>query len=534
MNKVFLLGLDGGTWDILNLGISKGILPNFEKIIKKGSAGVLKSTIPCSTIPALPALFTGKNPGNLGVFGLKGHAGASVSLKNVEDLKIWDILNTYNYTSCVVNVSHAYPPIRINGIFVSGQPIPDPDSEFTFPQHLKKELPDFTVYDTGTKWQEWIKITTHPKDNKENILKYLIEKVDNKYRYFKNLSCKAEFVFLLFWIAGTDSIQHWLWGDNDTILKYYQHLDSILADIQKRFSDYTLLVISDHGFEEAHRYKFFVNSWLRNEGFLYTKGNKIINSLRDVAIKTLFPYRQTIKKIMDRLFYFESSLKNKAVDFSKIALPLDWNRSLAYGKESWGIRIVKDKVKNYEELRDNIMEKLRNLRDHSGNVIFKDIFRREDVFRGKYLDQVPDIVFLTTPKYNVSVVDPESYFSSNRIFGLRTDDFQRKRLFYGEHFNAVDGIFIACGESIEENFELKHSPNIIDIAPTILHLIGCAIPDDLDGKVLMNLFRKGSEPRRRAIEKQAPNFFTKPVAPRDLSKKEQEEIIEKLKGMGYF
>ena len=67
-NKLLLIGLDGGTWKLLKNWIDDGSLPNLARLYNEGSRGTLLSTIPSSTCPALPALFTGKNPGNIGIF----------------------------------------------------------------------------------------------------------------------------------------------------------------------------------------------------------------------------------------------------------------------------------------------------------------------------------------------------------------------------------------------------------------------------------------------------------------------------------
>jgi arylsulfatase A-like enzyme len=50
-----------------------------------------------------------------------------------------------------------------------------------------------------------------------------------------------------------------------------------------------------------------------------------------------------------------------------------------------------------------------------------------------------------------------------------------------------DGILIARGPSIQAGVQLG-KVQIIDIAPTLLHLFGVSIPQDMDGKVLAELF----------------------------------------------
>ena len=46
---------------------------------------------------------------------------------------------------------------------------------------------------------------------------------------------------------------------------------------------------------------------------------------------------------------------------------------------------------------------------------------------------------------------------------------------------------------------------IADVAPTLLHLLGIPIPQDMDGKVLQDLFEPGSPMAQRKIQWVAPS-----------------------------
>ena len=72
MEKVFVLGLDGATPDIMMSMIERGELPAFKEIIRRGGYGRLQSTIPPISPPAWTAFATGKNPGKNGILGFTG------------------------------------------------------------------------------------------------------------------------------------------------------------------------------------------------------------------------------------------------------------------------------------------------------------------------------------------------------------------------------------------------------------------------------------------------------------------------------
>ena len=66
--KVLVLGLDGGTWNIIDPLVKAGKLPTIANLIHNGFRGDLESSIPHVTFPAWKCYSTGKNPGKLGCY----------------------------------------------------------------------------------------------------------------------------------------------------------------------------------------------------------------------------------------------------------------------------------------------------------------------------------------------------------------------------------------------------------------------------------------------------------------------------------
>ena len=92
----------------------------------------------------------------------------------------------------------------------------------------------------------------------------------------------------------------------------------------------------------------------------------------------------------------------------------------------------------------------------------------------------------------------------------------------------MDGILIANGAGISSNHQFTESPNLIDLAPTILQLFDEKIPDDMDGRVLNELLLH----QRSAEYAPAMNFENKMDG--EYSDAEQKEIEERLAGLGYL
>ena len=67
-SRVFILGLDGASSNILFPAIDSGLLPNLGRLFNDGLSGELESSIPPYTCPAWVSSITGVNPGKHGVF----------------------------------------------------------------------------------------------------------------------------------------------------------------------------------------------------------------------------------------------------------------------------------------------------------------------------------------------------------------------------------------------------------------------------------------------------------------------------------
>ena len=66
--KVFVLGLDGATWDVLEPLARAGTLPNLARLMAQGASGTLELGLPAAQPGGLDGVMTGKNSGKHGVF----------------------------------------------------------------------------------------------------------------------------------------------------------------------------------------------------------------------------------------------------------------------------------------------------------------------------------------------------------------------------------------------------------------------------------------------------------------------------------
>src|SRR5262245_9718489 len=102
--KVFVLGLDGATWDVLEPLIQDGLMPNLARRREQGSSGSLHSVFPPLSPVAWTGVMTGKNSGRHGIFEFLEHRhdplrGRVNSSRAIESKLLWEIAGQYGKTT---------------------------------------------------------------------------------------------------------------------------------------------------------------------------------------------------------------------------------------------------------------------------------------------------------------------------------------------------------------------------------------------------------------------------------------------------
>ena len=145
-----------------------------------------------------------------------------------------------------------------------------------------------------------------------------------------------------------------------------------------------------------------------------------------------------------------------------------------------------------------------------------DVYRSLDRLLGDLLDLIGDEATLLIV----------SDHGASPVFGLFT-----YQSFVGGHEHSPPGLFIATGPGIRRGIELQGA-SIIDVAPTILKLLGLPTAESMHGGVLRDVLTP--EFANSALEKiESWDFLVERTVPRSDSKKLSEEQLEALKALGY-
>jgi predicted AlkP superfamily phosphohydrolase/phosphomutase len=113
-----------------------------------------------------------------------------------------------------------------------------------------------------------------------------------------------------------------------------------------------------------------------------------------------------------------------------------------------------------------------------GIKIVDRIWLREDLYRGPYTRDLPDISYS---------LDNFSYTSSS-MFAMPSNDIFSKPLTRKSGDHRLEGVFIAYGAGVKEGCVIEN-PSIMDVAPTILRFLNVQVPEEMDGRPLDEIFR---------------------------------------------
>jgi predicted AlkP superfamily phosphohydrolase/phosphomutase len=367
--KLIIIGLDCASPNLV-FDEFYNSLPNLRNIMENGVYNELKSTIPPITVPAWMSMFTGKDPGELGIYGFTNrrdygyYSHSLVSSKSINYKKIWDIFGEKDRKSIVVGVPLTYPPLPLNGYMISGFLSPSHKSEYTYPKNLKDELEKYVehfIFDV-----EEFRI-----ENKEKLLKDIYRMTDNHFKIFNYMIKNKPWDLTIMVEMGTDRIHHGFWAFHDkkhpkhriskfnsVIKDYYVYLDNKIGELLGNIKDeYDLIVVSDHGIKPMYG-GIAINDWLIRKGYLILKENP----------KTPL----SINKL----------IRNGKVDWKRTKV---WGNGGYHGKLFFNIKGREPKgiitKKELNKFKKQLINELKEITDENGNKIDTKVFEPWSIYK---------------------------------------------------------------------------------------------------------------------------------------------------------
>ncbi|HIJ71277.1 MAG TPA: hypothetical protein HPP87_07935 [Planctomycetes bacterium] len=365
--KTVITGLDGVPFGMIKYFADSGVMPNTSELISKGIFKRMCSSIPEVSCVAWSSMITGQNPAAHGIFGFMDLLPKSykMTFPNYSSLKSAPFWDEWAGESVIINVPGTYPVRQMNGVHIAGFVAIDFEKSI-YPKPLAADLKqmgyrlDVDAHKAHSDMDSFLADVDKTLSARIEAYRYLWDAV-NWQRFMLVFTC-------------TDRLMHFLWDAYENanhqyhsfFCDHFRKIDAVIGEIAGRMGKDDLFVMhSDHGFERLD-HEVHINYLLARDGFLQFKQDGEI----------------TLEKI-------SPDTKAFALDPARIHLNLK-------GKYPCG------SVEHSEA--EGILSQLESLfasLEVDGRKVIRDIYRKEQIYSGPYLDDGPDMILVAAEGFDL-------------------------------------------------------------------------------------------------------------------------------------
>ncbi|MEE4311954.1 MAG: alkaline phosphatase family protein [candidate division KSB1 bacterium] len=517
-SRVVLLGLDGATWRIIDKMMEAGRLPNFSRMMKRGSYGNLRSLEYAVSPRVWTSIATGKVEEKHGIFDFYN------TIKDLNAKRIWDILfERYGDTATVFYWYLTWPP----------------------PEDFKNVMvPGFLARDSRTVPEKYafikdIEITQKMKiqESYNNVgLIYYIKQALNAWR--NGLKLRTMFKALTFMIGRKINNYSELESFHKLmVLKYHIHTDVFLKIMKKDPSDFSAIIIPQPD-QLGHKYWHFMEP----EDFEQRTGNK-------VSEKDIKRYGNVMWDMYDKIDRFIGDVYKTLNDDDLICVLSDHG----FGPVKEIYASLKIKSKEFLELLGL------GGAAHCVSLGFSYFIQIDDADKSDKLDQIKTVI------ENITLQDEKKKLfevskNNDKEIVIKLQDlvlmnpgeaetFMKRKLKVNGKIIDVQNIFISrpditgeheplgivlfAGKNIKQGHKLDEG-SVLDVVPTILYLKDLPLAKDMDGKIIEGAISEDY------IAKNPVQYIDTYETGENRSKEETEDhsmtddLEQRLKSLGYL
>jgi predicted AlkP superfamily phosphohydrolase/phosphomutase len=451
---MMVIGLDCAA-PRLAFGRYREAMPNLSALMERGTWGELRSSEPPITVPAWTCMTSGRDAGELGLYGFRNRVAGETRLRlaNAGDVRVkrvWDWLGEHGYRVAPLLIPLTSPPTPVHGQMVSGFMWPGGDAPWCFPRDLETEIVDrFGPYCAD--------VESFRADDLDRIYRDIVKMTAQHFEIAEHVWKTKKPDFMMIVEIAVDRFHHAFWRHIDPEhprhepenpwanlgREYYGLLDRWLGRLcALADEDTAALVVSDHGARAMHG-GFRINEWLVRKGYLV---------LRDTPTESV-PLDHTL---------------------------IDWARTTAWAEGGYYARVFLNVAgrepngvvapERVHAVRDELRRELEDARDDQGQRVAVLVRAPEEYYR-RARGFPPDLMV---------------YFDELRLRAIGS--IGGDRIVVSENDIGPDGcnhdwngIFVMSGGGIPARGYIEGA-EIYDVTPTILGAFGIARPPGILGR----------------------------------------------------
>jgi len=517
-----ILGLDGATWDVIDILIARGELPGFKALKESGAWGDLDTFVPTESVSIWTSLATGVTPTRHGIQtftrripGTDRFVPSPGTDRQVP--AIWNIVSDAGQSVVSVKWFASWPAEPVNGAMLSPRLEKEDAEPRTWPTELFSEIDHFRHMTTMDQLpQPPRRQLTAPKMPPQTPAAgappMLIGQDQVEATMFDDTSVwqAGRYVYekyrpdlFMLYLKSTDRVEHFLWGaheiddpdpeqrmEAEAIFGWYRYYDGIIQSLLKD-PDRTLMVISDHGMRDQSEIEDPYYIWdmdfdaiLSALGFLTrSAGGTDWENTRAYTYRRL-PY--------DRTIIFRLNLAGREPD-----------GTVPPGKADVASRTLR--------------QALASIKTSGGAPLF------DTVSTGDTPDEC-------IARLSGTLTLDDTVRIGGTAFSLR-DFLVERGLPRGIHTDAPPGIIAVHGPGIASGHTVENA-SVFDVTPTALYVLGIPVARDFDGRVLTGLFEKGYLENNPV--QWIPTYGVRAIDADLTTTGGDERVLDELRALGYI
>ncbi|MFB7476440.1 alkaline phosphatase family protein [Kitasatospora sp. NPDC056184] len=508
--RALVIGIDGGTFDVIDPLIARGLLPNLAGLLRTSAVARTTTTWPAHTAPGWSTFVTAGPPGGHGIYQFYDTQEPEYRARVTQagDLgrsSAWDWLAAQEYTLGLINIPMSHPPADLPGYQIS----------WPLERTLRHCRPDSLLRELAAAKAHFQSDLATMFRGDMGYLEQAEHNVEARVRSVRHLMTTRPTDVVMVVLTEADRVGHHYWHFEDPAhprhepapagsgwelanTRVYRAIDTAVGELLALVDEDTAVTaVSDHGLGQG-RYGLAVHRILEEAGLLATEPG---DAPADGAAS-----------------WFASG--GRRIDFARTAvyMPVPGSYGLNLNlraRQLRGIVAPRDR----DRVSAEVAALFEGLKGPTGDPVFRAVLPSAEAYPGPLRGRAPDLLLLPADESVLPVTDltgelwqPSAQTGLHRHEGIWAHRSPRTRP------GRLDG-----------------TVPLADTLPTLLTDLGAAWPDDVEGRPRTEIFTEDVPVPRPDPRLAARTATAQPSEAATRAAEEEDDYTSsRLREMGYL